>query len=116
MASVLTIRNLKTHFFLDEGEVHAVDGVNLEIPRGKTIGIVGESGCGKSVTAFSALRLVSSPGRIVEGHIILHREDGDVDLAVAGVDQDNIQLLLNHGAGGFAPPIAIYAGTASASG
>ena len=78
--SVLSIRNLKTYFFLDEGTVRAVDGVNLEIPRGKTIGIVGESGCGKSVSAFSILRLVTSPGEIVEGEIILHRPDGDVVL------------------------------------
>ena len=78
--NVLSIRNLKTYFFLDEGTVRAVDGVNLEIPRGKTIGIVGESGCGKSVSAFSALRLVSTPGEIVEGEIVLHREDGDVVL------------------------------------
>ena len=78
--SVLSIRNLKTYFFLDEGTVHAVDGVNLEVPKGKTIGIVGESGCGKSVSAFSTLRLVSTPGKIVEGEIVLHREDGDVVL------------------------------------
>jgi len=78
--SVLSIRNLKTYFFLDEGTVRAVDGVNLEIPKAQTIGIVGESGCGKSVSAFSALRLVAEPGEIVEGEIILHREDGDVVL------------------------------------
>ena len=74
---LLTIRNLQTRFFLDEGTVNALDGVDLEIPRGKTLGVVGESGCGKSVTAFSVLQLVSPPGRIVEGEIILHGEDGD---------------------------------------
>jgi peptide/nickel transport system ATP-binding protein len=78
--NVLSIRNLKTYFFLDEGTVHAVDGVNLEVPRGKTIGIVGESGCGKSVSAFSTLRLITTPGKIVEGEIILHQADGDVVL------------------------------------
>jgi peptide/nickel transport system ATP-binding protein len=78
--NVLSIRNLKTYFFLDEGTVHAVDGVNLVIPKGKTIGIVGESGCGKSVTAFSTLRLVTTPGELVEGEIVLHRESGDVVL------------------------------------
>ena len=77
---VLSIRDLKTYFFLDEGTVRAVDGVNLEIPRGKTVGIVGESGCGKSVTAFSTLRLVSPPGRIVGGEVLLHREEGEVAL------------------------------------
>ena len=66
-SNVLSIRDLKTYFFLDEGTVRAVDGVNLEVPKGKTIGIVGESGCGKSVSAFSTLRLVTSPGEIVEG-------------------------------------------------
>ena len=60
--------------------MRAVEGVDLEIPRGKTVGVVGESGCGKSVTAFSALRLVADPGRIVAGEIVLHREDGDVAL------------------------------------
>ncbi len=90
---VLTIRNLKTYFFLDEGTVHAVDGVNLEIPRGKTIGIVGESGCGKSVTAFSALRLVSTPGRIVEGEITMHGRDGDVVLTDLDEESEEIRAI-----------------------
>ena len=76
MADILTIRDLHTHFYLDEGTVYAVNGVSLRIPKGKTIGIVGESGCGKSVTAYSILRLVSSPGRIVSGEIILHGRNG----------------------------------------
>jgi len=84
MNTLLTIRDLKTHFFLDEGTVRAVDGVSLEIPRGQTVGIVGESGCGKSVTAFSVLRLVAPPGRIVGGEIMLHRAEGD--LALTGLD------------------------------
>jgi oligopeptide/dipeptide ABC transporter ATP-binding protein len=78
--SVLRIRGLRTTFFLDEGQVLAVDGVDLDIPKGKTIGVVGESGCGKSVTAFSALRLVSPPGRIVGGSITLSRPEGPVTL------------------------------------
>lgn len=80
MDSVLSIKGLKTHFFLDEGVVRAVDGVDLEIPKGKTIGIVGESGCGKSVTAFSSLRLVAEPGQIVSGDVVLHRENDAVVL------------------------------------
>ena len=80
MSLLLTIHNLRTYFFLDEGTVRAVDGVSLQIPRGKTVAIVGESGCGKSVTAFSILRLVSPPGQIVSGEIVLHRSDGDVVL------------------------------------
>ena len=93
MDSLLTIENLKTYFFLDEGIVRAVDGVDLEIPRGKTLGIVGESGCGKSVTAFSALRLVSSPGEIVEGRIVLHRADGDVVLTNMDEDGEAIRAI-----------------------
>ena len=71
---LLTIRDLRTHFFLDEGIVRAVDGVDLDVPRGETIGLVGESGCGKSVTAFAILRLISSPGRIVSGRVVLHQD------------------------------------------
>jgi len=78
--SLLTIRDLKTYFFLDEGTVRAVDGVDLEIPRGTTVGLVGESACGKSVTALSILRLISHPGRIVAGRIVLHRNSQAVVL------------------------------------
>ena len=60
--------------------MHAVDGVDLDIPRGRTVGLVGESGCGKSVTAFSILRLVERPGRIVEGEIVLHRDGKQIVL------------------------------------
>jgi peptide/nickel transport system ATP-binding protein/oligopeptide transport system ATP-binding protein len=67
---LIDIRNLKTHFFTDDGVVKAVDGVNFAIYRGKTLGVVGESGCGKSVTALSVMRLISPPGRIVEGEIL----------------------------------------------
>jgi len=90
---VLSIRGLKTHFFLDEGVVRAVDGVDLEIPRGKTIGIVGESGCGKSVTAFSSLRLVADPGKIVAGQIVFHRSDGDVVLTDLEDEGDQIRAI-----------------------
>ncbi len=69
---LLKIENLQTHFFLDEGTVQAVNGVTLEIGRGKTLGVVGESGCGKSVTAFSVLRLIDKPGKIVSGRIVLN--------------------------------------------
>jgi peptide/nickel transport system ATP-binding protein len=71
---LLEVRNLKTHFFTDEGVVRAVDGVSYTIRRGRTIGIVGESGCGKSVTAQSILRIVPRPGKIVEGEILFHRQ------------------------------------------
>ena len=94
--NVLTINNLKTHFFLDEGTVHAVDGVTMDIPRGKTVGIVGESGCGKSVTAFSALRLVSSPGRIVAGEIVLHRPDREIYLTDLDEEGEDIRAIRGH--------------------
>lgn len=93
MDFVLSIRDLKTYFFLDEGTVRAVDGVNLEIPRGKTIGIVGESGCGKTVTAFSILQLISSPGRIISGEVILHREVGETVLTDLKEDGPEIRAV-----------------------
>ncbi len=71
---LLETHNLKTYFFLDEGTVRAVDGIDLSIYRGQVVGVVGESGCGKSVTARSILRIVPPPGRIVEGTIHLHRD------------------------------------------
>ena len=67
---LLDVRNLKTYFFTDEGTVRAVDGVDLHIDKGETLGVVGESGCGKTVTALSVMRLIPQPpGRIVEGEI-----------------------------------------------
>jgi oligopeptide/dipeptide ABC transporter ATP-binding protein len=73
---VLRIEDLRTHFFTDEGVARAVDGVSLSVGRGRTLGLVGESGCGKSMTALSVLRLVPSPpGRIVSGRISLAGED-----------------------------------------
>src|SRR4029078_13256788 len=79
---LLSVRNLKTSFFQDEGTTKAVDGASFDVAPGKTLGIVGESGCGKSVTAQSILRIVYRPGRIVEGEIVLTRTDGSqVDLA-----------------------------------
>lgn len=73
---LLSVRNLRTSFFQDEGTTKAVDGASFDVFAGKTLGIVGESGCGKSVTAQSILRIVDHPGRIVAGNIILTRADG----------------------------------------
>src|ERR1700704_1546079 len=73
---LLSVRNLKTYFQQDEGTVKAVDGVNFEMSAGATLGIVGESGCGKSVTARSILRIVDRPGRIVDGEIWFRRPSG----------------------------------------
>jgi peptide/nickel transport system ATP-binding protein len=73
---LLEIKGLKTHFATDEGMVHAVDGVDLFIDRGETLGVVGESGCGKSVTALSVLRLLAMPpARIVTGEILWQGRD-----------------------------------------
>ncbi|HBY97281.1 MAG: ABC transporter ATP-binding protein [Ardenticatenaceae bacterium] len=66
---LLEVKNLRTYFFTEEGTVKAVDGVDLRVARGEALGLVGESGCGKSVTSLSIMRLVDSPGRIVEGQI-----------------------------------------------
>ena len=80
---VLSVRNLKTHFPLDEGTVVAVDGTSFDLNAGKTLGIVGESGCGKSVTARSILRILDRPGRIVDGEILWRPDPGnDMDDAL----------------------------------
>jgi len=74
--TLIEVQGLKTYFFTDEGIVKAVDGVDFTIRNGKTLCIVGESGCGKSITARSIMRLIESPGKIVEGSIRLARTDG----------------------------------------
>ena len=75
-APLLDIRGLKTHFATDDGIVQAVDGVDISIGRGETVGIVGESGCGKTVTALSVLKLIAMPpGKIVAGQILYQGRD-----------------------------------------
>ncbi len=73
--NTLQVRNLKTHFYTSRGVVPAVDGVSFDVPRGKITGLVGESGCGKSVTSLSVMGLVAPPGRIVEGEILFDGMD-----------------------------------------
>jgi len=73
--AVLQVRDLVTQFHTLDGIVHAVDGVDLDVHRGEIVGLVGESGCGKSVTAFSILRLVERPGRITAGQVLLDGRD-----------------------------------------
>jgi oligopeptide/dipeptide ABC transporter ATP-binding protein len=92
---LLEVDDLKTHIFLDEGTVRAVDGASFMLRRGETLGVVGESGCGKSITARSILRIVRKPGRIVGGKIMWHRvpegngsQGSVIDLAKQG-DQSN---------------------------
>ena len=95
--AILTVKNLATHFPLEEGNVVAVDGASFEVPAGKTIGIVGESGCGKSVTARSILGIIDDPGHIVSGEILYYPEDKDgveaepIDLAA--LDPDSKEFL-----------------------
>jgi peptide/nickel transport system ATP-binding protein len=72
-APLLSVQDLKTYFFSDEGLVKAVDGASFDLHSNQTLGVVGESGCGKSVTARSILRIVDKPGRIVSGQILLRR-------------------------------------------
>ena len=83
---VLEVNNLRVYFYLDIGVVKAVDGVDFTLKRGKTLGIIGESGCGKSVTAHSIMRLIQSPpGEIVDGSIKLYypgeSDIGFIDIA-----------------------------------
>src|SRR5919198_6218770 len=77
---LVEVNDLRTHFQLMEGLVRAVDGASFTIRRGRTLAVVGESGCGKSVTARSILQIVDRPGRIVAGEILYHarrrRADG----------------------------------------
>jgi oligopeptide/dipeptide ABC transporter ATP-binding protein len=80
--TLLEFKDLRVHFFTDEGVVKAVDGVDFSVKRGKTLCIVGESGCGKSVMSLTSLRIVQKPGRIVSGEILFHSKDDNViDLA-----------------------------------
>ena len=76
MAKLLEVKDLRTYFFTQEGTVRAVDGVSWDLDEGETLGLVGESGCGKSVTALSILRLIPNPpGRIVDGEILFEGRD-----------------------------------------
>jgi peptide/nickel transport system ATP-binding protein len=99
---LLSVRNLKTYFTQDEGTVKAVDGVSFDVAPGATLGIVGESGCGKSITARSILRIVDRPGRIMEGEIRFRRPGPNggagrtVDLA--GLDPNGVEMRSIRGA------------------
>ena len=77
---VLNVKNLRTYFKLEEGTLKAVDGVSFSVGPKKTLGIIGESGCGKSVTAQSILRIVPPPGQIKSGEMVLTRGQEELDL------------------------------------
>ncbi len=72
---LLEVKNLKTYFYTEDGVVHAVDGVDFDVLPGEILGLVGESGCGKSVTSLSIMRLISTPGKILDGEIVLDGTD-----------------------------------------
>jgi oligopeptide transport system ATP-binding protein len=87
-ANLLEVRDLKTQFFTRDGVVKAVDGVTFELAPGETLGLVGESGCGKSVTALSLMRLIPiPPGKIVDGHIVFDGQD------VLKMDADDVRSI-----------------------
>ena len=73
--TLLQVKNLHTSFFTDAGEVQAVNGISFNLDRGKVLGIVGESGIGKSVTAYSLMRILTDPGRVTEGEVLFKGED-----------------------------------------
>ena len=90
---VLEINNLKTYFFLEKTTVRALDGVNLSLPGKSTLGLVGESGCGKSIMAMSVMRLIQSPpGKIVDGQINLYRKDGQEVVDIAKLDSHGPEI------------------------
>ena len=84
MDTLLEVRDLKTHFVTDRGLFRAVDGISFSVPRGRTIGLVGESGCGKSVTSLSVMGLVPSPPGKVEAEAVLF---GDRDMLKLSADE-----------------------------
>ncbi|GAC1321596.1 MAG: ABC transporter ATP-binding protein [Chloroflexota bacterium] len=90
---LLSVRDLHTSFYADEGVTRAVDGASFDVSAGKTLGIVGESGCGKSVTARSILRIVERPGRIVAGQLLWHHNGQDVDLAALPADGTDMRRI-----------------------
>src|SRR5499426_1200983 len=99
---LLSVRNLKTYFAQDEGTVRAVDGVSFDLYPGVTMGVVGESGCGKSITARSILRIVDRPGRIVEGEIQFRRPAANgapgVTVDLARLDSNGTEMRSIRGA------------------
>ena len=94
---ILEVRDLRVYFHLDEGLLKAVDGVDLTVRRGKVLGLVGESGCGKSVTAQAILRLIPHPGT-VEGEILLRRETGSQSVDIVRLNPYGAQMRAIRGA------------------
>jgi oligopeptide/dipeptide ABC transporter ATP-binding protein len=102
---ILQISSLETHFFTRDGVVKAVDGVDLTVGKGEILGLVGESGCGKSVTSMSVLRLIQNPGEIVGGSIRFHGEDL-LDLSekeMRSIRGDRISMIFQQPVGSLNP-------------
>jgi oligopeptide/dipeptide ABC transporter ATP-binding protein len=95
--TLLEYKDFRLHFFTDEGVVKAVDGVDLNVPRGRTLCVVGESGCGKSVMALAALGIVQKPGRIVSGSIAWEGDSGQV-VDIASLDPKGPEIRAIRGA------------------
>ncbi len=94
---LLDVQDLRTYFTVDEQEIRAVDGASFQVPRGRIVAIVGESGCGKSVTAYSVMRLIQKPGRIVGGRILLHPRGGQAIDVTALAEKDETLFHLRGG-------------------
>ena len=90
---LLEVRNLKTYFYTDEGVVRALDGVSFEIQKGRTLGVLGESGCGKTIASLSILRLIQSPGKIVEGEIQYHNGTSTTDLTALEANSQQMRRI-----------------------
>ncbi|HKV43055.1 MAG TPA: ABC transporter ATP-binding protein [bacterium] len=89
---LLSVRDLKVHFFMDEGVVKAVDGISFDVFPGQVFGVVGETGCGKSVAMRAVLRIVEPPGRIVSGEILLRRPHAGSEVGRDDIVQDLVRL------------------------
>lgn len=88
MEHLLDVKDLKTYFYTDDGVVKALNGVSFSVKRGKVLGVVGESGCGKSVTSLSIMRLVSPPGKIIEGSQILYHPEPGKTVDITALEPD----------------------------
>lgn len=104
---ILGVNNLKTHFYTEDGVVKAVDGVDFQIEKGKTLGVVGESGCGKSITSLSIMQLVPQPrGKIVDGKIYYYLDGNKIDIISLDPRGDEIRSIRgNHIAMIFQEPM-----------
>ena len=90
---LLEVKDLRTHFFSREGTVKAIDGLKFYVNRAETLGIAGESGCGKSLTAQSILRIIPKNGRIVSGEIVLNLDGRLIDLIKLDPEGEEIRKI-----------------------